>query len=70
MKIYHIQIPSEELGVPQRGIVPPLEAHRERSETQQFLQKLRAPEGGVRRMSRKNAGGMPPIYRSIGAGTG
>jgi hypothetical protein len=36
MKIYHIQIPLGELGVPQRGIVPPLEAHRERSEHSNF----------------------------------
>lgn len=36
MKIYHIQIPLGELGVPQRGIIPPLEAHRERSEHSNF----------------------------------
>lgn len=31
-----IQSPLEELGVLQRGIVPPLEAHRERSELCNF----------------------------------
>lgn len=36
MIINRFQAPSESMGVPQRGIVPPLEAHREQSELCNF----------------------------------
>ena len=36
MKSYRSKSPSESMGVPKRGIVPPFEAHRERSEPCSF----------------------------------
>jgi len=36
IKVFRSQSPLGELGVPKRGIVPPFEAHRERSEPCNF----------------------------------
>lgn len=44
IKMFSFQSPLGELGVPKRGIVPPFEAHRERSELLQLSQKLRVPK--------------------------
>ena len=36
IKVFRFQSPLGELGVPKRGMVPPFEAHRERSEPCSF----------------------------------